>query len=866
MKLAVKRIGTENLFKILADKAPIGLYIVQDGKFCYTNQAFQDTTGYTEHELLGKDALELVFLEDRELVREKAIKMLKGKPSLPYQFRVIHKDGSIKWVMESVVSIQYRGRRATLGYFLDITERKKTEEALQQSEEKYRALFDNALVGTIVIDAETMKVTLANQAAARIFGFSSPEEAIGVSPLDFAFPEDRERVFKSIVEDMFEQDLRETREFRMMTKDGRRIWISAMGTRIVRGDRLEGLVCFTDITERKRAEQALNLQRAYFQQLFDGSPDAIAMIDTNGRIMQANKGFEMLFGYSGEEAKGQSFIELIVPEQDAQDASQCLRQVLSGATVRKERLRRRKDGSLADVSALGYPIRFNGGIVGAYLMYSDISERKKMEEALRNSEEKLREIFESVTDGISVIDLKGIITEVNQRTVEMHGFSSKGELIGKSAFVLVAPSDHERVAAAVKKGIKEGTMRGVECTLLKTDGSEFPGELNISALEDASGNKIGHVVLARDITERKKMEQALKLAAKEWRETFDTITDAISIHDRDFRVKRANRAFADMLRIEISQVIGKHCYELVHEGQKPHPSCPHQQTLATGKPAAAEFYESHLGKYLLVATSPIFNEKGEVIGTVHVTRDITAQKQQHEQLMIADRLASLGELAAGTAHELNNPLTSIIGFAQLLKERDVPDDIRENVEFIYNEAQRAANVVKNLLTFARKHTPVKQLNQINDIIEDVLKLRAYELKANNIQVKKQLAPDLPEIMVDRFQMQQVLLNIIINAEYFMIEAHNRGTLTITTQKHNGNVMISIADDGPGIPEENLRRIFDPFFTTKPVGRGTGLGLSICHGIVSEHGGQIYARSKLGEGATLIIELPITTRDSDREML
>jgi signal transduction histidine kinase len=151
---------------------------------------------------------------------------------------------------------------------------------------------------------------------------------------------------------------------------------------------------------------------------------------------------------------------------------------------------------------------------------------------------------------------------------------------------------------------------------------------------------------------------------------------------------------------------------------------------------------------------------------------------------------------------------------------------------------------------------VKQLSQINNIIEDVLKLRAYEHKVNSIVVKRQLSPDLPEIRVDYFQMQQVFLNIIINAEYFMTEAHKRGTLTITTKKERSNLIISIADNGPGISKENLSRIFNPFFTTKEAGKGTGLGLSICHGIVAEHGGQIYARSQPGKGATIFVELPI----------
>jgi PAS domain S-box-containing protein len=254
------------------------------------------------------------------------------------------------------------------------------------------------------------------------------------------------------------------------------------------------------------------------------------------------------------------------------------------------------------------------------------------------------------------------------------------------------------------------------------------------------------------------------------------------------------------------------------------------------------------------ATGAQIMHEGKLASLVSFT-DITEQKLQSEKLIQTERLASLGELASGAAHELNNPLTSIIGFSQLLMEREVPDDIREDLTLINKEAQRAASVTRNLLTFGRKHAPAKEPNQINDILDDVLRLRAYEHKANNIEIEKHLSPDLPEVMVDYFQMQQVFMNIIINAEYFMMNAHNRGTLAITTKERNDIVMIIFTDDGPGILPENLGRIFDPFFTTKEAGKGTGLGLSICHGIVTEHGGQIYATSQLGKGATIVVELP-----------
>jgi PAS domain S-box-containing protein len=475
-----------------------------------------------------------------------------------------------------------------------------------------------------------------------------------------------------------------------------------------------------------------------------------------------------------------------------------------------------------------------------------------------NSEEKLRQIFESVTDGISVLDLEGIITEANQRTVEMHGFGSKNELLGKSVFELLAPHEQTKLAADLKQAVKEGAISGVEYTLLRADGSEFPGELSISILKDAQGSPFGHITIAKDVTKREEMDEALKLAAEEWSRTFDSINDAICINSKDFRFLRANKAFADMYQVEHSQVIGRRCYEVTHKSKEPIEGCPHRETLRTAKPAKAEFFMNGKGTYVEISTSPIFDEKGKVVGSVHITRDITEQKKQSERLMSTDRLASLGELAAGTAHEFNNPLTSIIVLSEMLMEKG-PDSIRDDLTLINNEARRAANVARNLLAFGGKHTPVKQLYQLNSVIEDVLELRAYEHKSSNIDVERHLAPDLPEIMVDYFQMQQVFMNIIINAEYFMIQAHGEGTLTITTQKENGTVRISFADDGPGITPENLNRIFDPFFTTKEAGKGTGLGLSICHSIVVEHGGQIYVRSQLGKGTTIFIELPIESR-------
>lgn len=363
--------------------------------------------------------------------------------------------------------------------------------------------------------------------------------------------------------------------------------------------------------------------------------------------------------------------------------------------------------------------------------------------------------------------------------------------------------------------------------------------------------------IARDITERKQAGEKIKLAAEEWRTTFDSITDLVSIHDKDFKLVRVNKAFAETIKMELKELIGKTCYEVVHGTNEPASNCPHTQTLEDGKPHTMELFEPHLGVYLEMSVSPIFNEEGEVVATVHITKDITERKKMEEQLIVTDRLASIGELSSGIAHELNNPLTGIIGFSDLLLDKDVPDDVKADLEVINREAKRTAGVVRNLLTFARKHAPAKELVDIHSIIQTVMELRAYEQKIENIQVVTQFATDLPEVKADGFQLQQVFLNIIINAEYFMTEAHGRGSFTITTERVGDIIRVSFADDGPGIAEENLLHLYDPFFTTKEVGKGTGLGLSISYGIITEHAGRIYAQSKLGKGATFVVELPIT---------
>src|SRR5688572_729855 len=249
-----------------------------------------------------------------------------------------------------------------------------------------------------------------------------------------------------------------------------------------------------------------------------------------------------------------------------------------------------------------------------------------------------------------------------------------------------------------------------------------------------------------------------------------------------------------------------------------------------------------------------------------IVRDVSERKKRDDQsrdgryqMLQAEKMAALGQTISGVAHELNNPLATILSWSERLAERNVDDKTKQGLEVILGEAERAARIVRNLLTFARKRQTTRAMVDLNQVVRETLALRAYEQKVSNIQVVEALATGLPEVFVDGHQIKQVLLNLIINAEQACLGANGRGTIVVRTMHDadRGSAVLEVNDDGPGIPEERQGKVFDPFFTTKEVGQGTGLGLTVAYAIAREHGGRIWLESKKGLGASFFVELPIS---------
>jgi two-component system NtrC family sensor kinase len=369
--------------------------------------------------------------------------------------------------------------------------------------------------------------------------------------------------------------------------------------------------------------------------------------------------------------------------------------------------------------------------------------------------------------------------------------------------------------------------------------------------------------------ENARLFQLISRSQKEWETTFDAMQDCVSVHDTTGKVIRANVALARRLKTIPQKVIGRYCSEIYDPAGSGPAVCRHTQPLKSETLIVEEVALPLMEGVFQISVSPWYDKDNRLNGSIHVAKDISNEKLLQQQLIQSEKLSAIGELISGIAHELNNPLTGVMGYSQLLQLReDLDERAKENLLKINNLALRCQKIVQNLLSFARKQKPERTLCDINEVLEKTVDLRSYELQVNNIEISRELDRNLPRTIADAHQLQQVFLNVITNAEQAMLEAHGKGRLTIRTRADNQNsrIVVQVIDDGPGIPENYLTRIFDPFFTTKDVGKGTGLGLSLSYGIIKEHGGNIYARSRLGKGSTFVIELPIIARLQDEPSL
>ncbi|HEX8237861.1 MAG TPA: ATP-binding protein [Abditibacteriaceae bacterium] len=378
--------------------------------------------------------------------------------------------------------------------------------------------------------------------------------------------------------------------------------------------------------------------------------------------------------------------------------------------------------------------------------------------------------------------------------------------------------------------------------------------------------------------------QQLQNAKREWEVTFDGMLDGVCIERSDGVILRANRALATMVGLSIEEILSSKREDLYARLPEYQLLRPLQRVPSDTSGLNVRNGEFRFGSPERIIAETVFTLRfpdrrrraraSRVLDSdeghsVCVLRDITEQRRLQEQLVQSEKLAALGELVSGVAHELNNPLTTVVGYAQLLQDdANLSESARRQMGVIHTEAARAARIVQNLLAFARREEPRKTRLDINDVLRSVAAARTLPLQAQGTRITAHYAYEPPTLWGDPHQLQQVFLNVINNAHQAIQEWRGEGEVhlqtQVTTVAGTRGVRIIITDNGPGIAPEHLRRIFDPFFTTKQLGEGTGLGMSISLGIISNHNGRIWAESTLGHGARFIVELPAIDVDSDAE--
>jgi len=616
-----------------------------------------------------------------------------------------------------------------------------------------------------------------------------------------------------------------------------------------------------DITDRNRIGNAIRENEETYRRLIENAGAGVVMIDQSGSVSYVNRTICRMIGYESNELAGHHFLEHVY-EEDRAFLQQAFDNALKGvnSTPLIEFRLVHRDGSTVWCSSNPSVMRTDGMLVSINSVVQDITRRKELEEALIESEKKYRAVVEDQLEMICRFVPDGTITFANSAFCRFYGRSSS-DIVGRSYLSLLSESQYPLFTTVVEELLTEPHRVIYDIQPYIHGGTTRWMEQTMQALTSEDGRVEKFQVVLRDITDRKKAEQALKDSEEQFRAIFNSIQDGFAVFEinydekdsvTDARFLEINPAFEKITGVRANEVPGKTLWEAFPTMRLMTADLWKEALSDGGDIRVEEMYARSLDKYLRI--SGLSPKRGRYAILIS---DLTDQKKVTEKLMRADRLSSLGEMAAGLVHEISNPLTGIIGLSQLILEcTDVPDGIRADISGINREANRATSILKDFLIFARGQKPDMRKADINAAIEGVLKLRRSYMRKSGIRVYTNLAQDLPPLMMDVAQIQQVFLNIILNAEYFMIEAHKGGMLTVSTSLYKNIVRSVFKDDGPGIPARILPNIFDPFFTTKEPGKGTGLGLSISYGIISEHNGNIYAESMPGQGATFVVELPV----------
>ena len=595
--------------------------------------------------------------------------------------------------------------------------------------------------------------------------------------------------------------------------------------------------------------QVIQRSQRNFRELIDSFDDVAFASSLDGTLRTVNRRLTQLLGLPYADVVGHKIDEFL---------QEPVRREVEGGLARF--LRTRRWSGLVRVQlkssagALYFDCVLNAivnsdEVVGISALARDVTEDWE-------KERRFTELFETLQEGVYFSAPEGKLLDANPALIGMLGYNSRDELLSLDAGTLNV--DPGQSAVLGRNADDRGSERSRELTLRRKDGTTGVFLDTSHAVRDSAGKIIRYQGTLVDVTERRQMEKALRQQEEFQRHLLESFPDLILVIDLEGRYGFVSSRIRDLLGHAPEDLLGNKVGDAEPEQSPEFLALYHEVSTGRKKFGFCEFGARHRDgswRTLRADASPLFDAEGKSRGVIVSLRDITVEKKLEQQIIQSERLAAMGQMIGGFAHELNNPLTSIMGLAELLQDGEKQESTRKHLVMLQQQARRAADIVQNLMYFSRPPAPGKGPVNLNELVQRTLHLHAYSLRKSNITVDFLPQPSLPAVMGDAHQLMQIFLNLILNAEQAMREVRDGGTLRIRLENNDNSVTATFQDDGLGIPAEVLPNIFDPFYTTKRPGRGTGLGLSICKAILREHGGEIDPSSGPGGGAVFRVTLP-----------
>ena len=598
--------------------------------------------------------------------------------------------------------------------------------------------------------------------------------------------------------------------------------------------------------------QLISRSQRNFKELIDSLDDVALAISLDGTLRTVNRRVTEILGAPYATVLGHKLTDFLAAPPVTEtpfDLSRFLeKRAWTGVVAIQPRNDQPGHGRRLYYDCMVNAIVKGDDVTGASVLARNITDQ-------RNKEQRFTQLFESLREGVYICSPEGKLLEVNPALVTLLGYETKEELLNLPPEALKVDTSPEPVLG--RTGSQSGRTRTREVKLKRKDGGVVVCQ-DISSGVIEEGRLVRYQGTLVDITEKRAMERQLRGQEEFRRHLLESFPDLILVLDLKGQYTFVSPRIRELLGYGPEQLIGKSVDDVEHSWPE---LAKLFQTVATGENlrASCEYGARHQngdGRTMLGMASPLLDAEGKPAGVIISVRDVTTEKKLERQIIQSERLAAMGQMIGGFAHELNNPLTSILGMAELIQDGTVSEGARKQVTILHQQARRAAEIVQNLQYFARPPAPGRSQVNLNELVQRMLQLQTYPLRKSNITVDFLPEPTIPAVVADPNQLMQVFLNLLLNAEQAIRETREKGTIRVRLGRNPDSVWIVFQDDGPGIAPENLAHIFDPFFTTKRPGRGTGLGLSICKTVMREHGGNIEAASAPGGGAVFTITLPV----------